>query len=106
MFMDKKRYIINGDFRMKVVNFLKIYGYYDGVLSKNDIQKKYVDGELRLLDIIQSKKDFKELKRSIQAVLDYCYDNHFNEIEEIMNYFYKFECLDVRKQYGSFFDKF
>ena len=104
--MGKKTFIINEDFRMKVVNFLKIYGYYNGVLSKIEVQKKYVNGELSLLDIIQNKKDFKELKMSINVVLEYCYDNHFSEIEDIMNYFYKVECLEIRKKYGSLFDRF
>ena len=104
--MSVKEFVINEDFRMKVVNFLKIYGYYEGVLGKNDIQKKYVSGELKLMDIIQDKKAFKELKMSINVVLDYCFDNHFDEIENVMNYFYRVECLEIRKQYGGLFDKF
>lgn len=93
------------EYRMKIVNFLKIYGCYDGVLGKNDITKKYVSGELKLIDIIQSKRDFKELKISIKVVLDYCYKNRFDEIEKIMNHFYKVECLDIRKKYGNIFDR-
>ena len=104
--MELKVYDINEDFRMKVVNFLKNYGYYEGILASNEIQKKYVSGELKLIDIIQDKKAFKELKLSINAVLDYCFENHFEEIENIMNCFYKLECLEVRKKYGGFFDKF
>lgn len=104
--MAVKNFVINEDFRMKVINFLKIYGYYKGILSKIDIQKKYINGELKLSDIIQNKNDYKELKMSIRVVLEYCYDNHFKEIEDVMNYFYKVECLEVRKLYGSFFDKF
>ena len=90
---------------MKVVNFLKIYGYYSGILSKIDIEKKYVSGELLLSDIIKNKKDFKELKLSINKVLEYCYENKFKEIESVMNNFYKVECKIVRKQYGSIFEK-
>lgn len=103
--MSKKEFIINDEYRMKIVNFLKIYGYYNGILSNIEIQKKYISGELKLIDIIQSKKDFKELKLSINVVLDYCYKNYFDEIESLMNNFYRVECLEVRKKYGSIFDK-
>lgn len=102
---NKKMYVMDEEYRMKIVNFLKIYGYYDGILSKNEVTKKYVSGELKLSDIIQNKKDFKELKISINVILDYCYENRFDEIENIMNHFYKVECLDVRKKYGSIFDR-
>ena len=105
LIMGRKEYIINEEFRMKVVNFLKIYGYYNGCLSKIDIERKYVSGELLLQNIIQNKHDFKELKMSINKVLEYCYENHFEEIEHIMNYFYKVECLEIRKKYGNFFDR-
>ena len=27
-------------------------------------------------------------------------------IENVMNYFYKVECLEIRKKYGSLFDRF
>lgn len=103
--MSKKEFIVDEDYRMKVVNFLKIYGYYDGVLGKIGIDKKYVSGELKLIDIIQSKQDFKVLKFSINKVLEYCYENHFKEIEEIMNYFYRVECREIRDKYGNFFDR-
>lgn len=103
--MSNFKFDVNEEFRMKVVNFLKIYGYYEGILSNNDIHKKYVSGELKLMDIIQDKKNFKELKLSINAVLEYCYENHFEEIENVMNYFYKVECLEIRKKYGGFFDR-
>lgn len=93
------------DFRMKVINMLKLYGYYDGILVKNGMDKNFVSGEILLIDIITSKNDFKELKRSIQKVFDYCYENSFDEIEGIMNYFYKVVCRDIRKKYGSLFDK-
>lgn len=99
-------YVMDEEYRMKIVNFLKIYGYYNGVLSKIDIQKKYVSGELKLSDIIQNKKDYKELKMSVNAVVDYCYEKRFDEIANVMNHFYRVECLDVRKKYGSFFDRF
>ena len=104
--MGNKVYTIDDEFRMKVVNFLKIYGYYKGILSKNDIQKKYISGELKLIDIIQDRKSFKELKISINVVLEYSFDNHFSEIENVMNYFYKEECLEIRKKYGGLFDRF
>lgn len=104
--MSKKAFVIDEEYRMKVVNFLKIYGYYNGILSNIEIQKKYISGELKLIDIIQSKKDFKELKYSINEVLEYCYKNYFKEIEDIMNNFYNVECLEVRRKYGSIFDRF
>lgn len=104
--MIKKEFVINEEYRMKIVNFLKIYGYYNGILSKMDIHKKYISGELKLIDIIQNKKDFKELKYSINEVLEYCYKNYFKEIEDLMNNFYSVECLEVRKKYGSIFDRF
>ena len=66
----KKKLFITEDFRMKVVNFLKIYGYYNGVLVKNNVDKSYINGELELINIIQNKKDFKELKMSINKVLE------------------------------------
>ena len=69
------------------------------------MDKKFVSGESLLLDIILSKNDFKELKRSILKVLDYCYENSFDEIEKVMNYFYKDVCRDVRKKYGGIFER-
>lgn len=104
--MSKREFVINEEYRMKIVNFLKIYGYYNGILANIEIQKKYISGELKLIDIIQSKKDFKELKYSINEVLEYCYKNYFKEIEDIMNNFYNIECLEVRRKYGSIFDRF
>lgn len=105
-FMEKKEIIlVDEEFRMKVVNFLKIYGYYEGVLAQAGIDKQYVSGDLKLTDIIKSKKDFKELKMSVNKVLDYCYENCFDKIEMIMNKFYQDECAEVRKLYGGFFDK-
>lgn len=104
--MADKVFVIDEEYRMKVINFLKIYGYYNGILSNNDILKKYVSGELKIDDIIKNKKDFKELKISINLVLEYCYKNYFDNIENIMNNFYKVECINIRKKYGSCFDKF
>ena len=101
----KKMYVMDEEYRMKIVNFLRIYGYYEGVLVNKDIEKKYIAGELNIGDIIQSKKDFKLLKFSINMVLEYCYKNYFKEIEDIMNHFYRVECLDIRKRYGNIFDK-
>ncbi len=103
--MKKREYVIDEDFRMKVVNFLKIYGYYNGVLVKNGMDKKYASGEVLIGDIILSKKDYKELKMSVNKVLDYCYENRFDEIEGVINYFYKVECAEIRQKYGNFFDR-
>lgn len=103
--MSKKQIIVNEDYRMKIVNLLKIYGYYDGVLVCNGNDKKYVSGDLMLTDLIQNKNDYKKLKLSINKVLDYCYENRFDEIEDVMNHFYQVECCQIRKNYGSFFDK-
>lgn len=103
--MENSRFVITEDFRMKIVNFLKIYGYYNGVLSKIDIEKKYISGELLLIDIIKNKKDFKELKLSINKVLDYCYENNFKEMESVVINFYKIECKVLRKQFGNFFER-
>lgn len=103
--MGRKEIIVNEDYRMKVVNLLKIYGYYDGVLVCNGNDKKYVSGEILITDLIQNKKDYKELKQSINKVLDYCYENRLDEIESVMNHFYQMECRQIRKSYGSLFDK-
>ena len=103
--MGVKMYTINEDYRMKIINFLKIYGYYNGVLSKIDIEKKYVSGELKLSDIIQERQDFKKLKMSVKVVLDYATNNYFDEIYNIMKHFYKVECLEIRKKYGNLFDR-
>ena len=106
VFMKKKEIIfVDEEFRMKIVNFLKIYGYYEGVLVQIGIDKKYVSGELKLVDIIKSKKDFKELKMSVNKVLEYCYENGFDRIERVMNRFYQDECAEIRKLYGGFFDR-
>ena len=103
--MGRKEIIVNEDHRMKIVNLLKIYGYYDGVLVRDGNDKKYASGEILITDLIQNKKDYKELKQSINKVLDYCYENRFDEIESVMNYFYQVECRQIRKSYGSLFDK-
>ena len=96
---------VNADYRMKIINFLKNFGYYNGVLVKMDIQRKYISGELKLVDIIQNKKDYKELKMSCRAVISYCHDNNFDDIAKNMEYFYKIECLEIKKKYGSIFDR-
>lgn len=103
--MANKNYEINADYRMRIVNHLKNFGYYNGVLVKMDIQRKYISGELKLSDIIQSKKDYKELRMSIKAVMNYCNDNNFDEIGNYMEHFYKIECLEIKKKYGSIFDR-
>ena len=87
--------VIDEDFRMKVVNFLKIYGYYNGILSNLDIQKKYINGEEKIEDIIKNKS----------KVLDYSYENRFGAIENVMNTFYNEECKNIRNLYGNFFDR-
>ena len=104
--MKKEQIIANEDYRMKVVNFLKIYGYYNGILVNREYEKSYINGELSIIDIIKDKKDFKELKFSVNKALDYSYENGFSVVEDVMNYFYKVECDVLRKQYGGFFDKF
>lgn len=103
--MSKRVYEVNADYRMKIVNHLKNFGYYNGILVKMDIQRKFISGELKLTDIIQNKKDYKELKMSIKAVINYCNDNNFVEIKNTMEYFYKVECLEIKKKYGSIFDR-
>lgn len=102
----KDNIIVDDEYRMKVINFLKIYGYYNGVLVSKDFEKNYINGLISINAIIKDKNDFKELKRSVNKVLDYCYENGFNAIETVINYFYKIECADLRKQYGGLFDKF
>ena len=101
-----KMYEVNADYRMKIVNHLKNFGYYNGILVKMDIQRKYISGELKLIDIIQNKNDYKDLKMSVKAVINYCNDNNFDEIRNTMEYFYKYECMDIKKKYGNIFDKF
>lgn len=100
-----KVYEVNADYRMKVVNHLKNFGYYNGMLIKMDIQRKYISGELNLVDIIQNKKDYKDLKMSVKAVINYCNENNFDEIRSTMEYFYKYECMDIKKKYGNIFDR-
>ena len=78
----KNKMIVNDELRMKFVNFLRVYGYYEGVLVSLECEKRYISGELLITDIIKSKKDFKELKLSVNKVLDYCYENGFKEIEK------------------------
>ena len=102
----KDTIVVDEEYRMKVINFLKIYGYYNGVLISKEFEKDYINGKVSINDIIKDKKNFKELKRSVNKTLDYCYENGFNAIEKVINYFYKFECSELRKQYGGFFDKF
>lgn len=105
MTKEKNSIVVGPDYRMKVINFLKIYGYYKGILVRMDMQRKYISGEYKLNDIIQNKNDYKELKMSTKAVISYCYDNNFGEIARIMEYFYKVECLEIKKKYGSIFDR-
>lgn len=37
--MLKKLFVMDEEYRMKVVNFFKIYGYYSGILANIEIQK-------------------------------------------------------------------
>lgn len=104
--MGKEDIIINEDFKMKVVNFLKIYGNYGGILVRDKNDRKYVSGEINLDDIITNKKDFVELKSGVKEVLDYCYENGYDTIEKVMNKFYVDECSDIKKKYGNFFDRY
>lgn len=101
MINKKEKFEVNADYRMKIINFLKNYGYYNGILVRMDIQRKYVSGELRLVDIIKSKHDYKELKLSVKVVIRYCYENSFDELAKLMEYFYRIECLEIRKMYGG-----
>lgn len=103
--MKKDEIIIDDDFKIKVVNFLKIYGGYQGILVRDKNDKKYVAGEISIDDIINNKNDFKELKVSVNVVLDCCYENGYRAIERIMKKFYSEECSLIKKKYGSFFDK-
>lgn len=103
--MEKLELVIDEDFRMKVINFLKIYGYYNGILVRDGNDKKYVSGDIGINDIILNKKDFKELKAVVNNVLDCCYKNGYGAIEKVMKKFYKDECKILREKYGNFFDK-
>lgn len=103
--MKKQVIVRDEEFRMKVVQFLKIYGYYGGILAKRENEQGYANGTLRLVDIIQTKKDFRELKFSVKKVLEYCYENGFDAIERVMNTFYREECAELKKKFGSFFEK-
>lgn len=103
--MKDKVFNIDEEFRMKVVNFLKIYGDYEGVLVKDGNDKKYANGLVTIDNVILNKRDFLELKAGVNNVLDCCYENGYNAIENIMKYFYKVECKTVREKYGSFFDR-
>lgn len=106
MFGKDNSFEVNADYRMKVINFLKIYGYYKGVLVRMDIQRRYISGEYKLTDIIKNKKDYKELKMSAKTAISYCKDNNFDGIANVMEYFYKIECLEIKKKYGSILDRF
>lgn len=104
--MEKNKIVNNEEFRMKMVNMLKIYGYYDGTLVKGSNEKKFLDGSLSLDDIIIDKKDFKELKCSVNKLLDYCYENNFDVLIREVNYFYQVIGKNIRKKFGSLFDRF
>ena len=98
--MADKVFVIDEEYRMKVINFLKIYGYYNGILSNNDILKKYVSGELKIDDIIKNKKDFKELKiDDIDAYkvinIDVNEDNSNEAFERFIDIY------NERKNYGN-----
>ena len=104
--MEKNKIVNNEEFRMKMVNMLKIYGYYDGTLVKGSNEKNFLDGSLSLDDIILDKKDFKELKCSVKKLLDYCYENSFDVLIREVNYFYQVMGKNIRKKFGNLFDRF
>lgn len=103
--MEKNKIINNEEYRMKILNMLKIYGYYDDVLVRKEIESGFVSGEISVDEVVNDKKKFKLLKRSVTKVLDYCYTNSYGEIEREINYFYKVMCKDIRKKYGNLFDR-
>ena len=104
--MEKSKIVNNEEFRMKMVNMLKIYGYYDGTLVKGSNEKNFLEGILSLDDIILDKKDFKELKCSVKKMLDYCYENNFDVLIREVNYFYQVMGKYIRKKFGNLFDRF
>lgn len=104
--MEKSKIVNNEEFRMKMVNMLKIYGYYDGTLVKGSNEKNFLEGILSLDDIILDKKDFKELKCSVKKMLDYCYENNFDVLIREVNYFYQVMGKNIRKKFGNLFDRF
>lgn len=104
--MEKSKIVNNEEFRMKMVNMLKIYGYYDGALVKGSNEKNFLEGILSLDDIILDKKDFKELKCSVKKMLDYCYENNFVVLIREVNYFYQVMGKNIRKKFGNLFDRF
>ena len=104
--MEKSKIVNNEEFRMKMVNMLKIYGYYDGSLVKGSNEKNFLEGILSLDDIILDKKDFKELKCSVKKMLDYCYENNFDVLIREVNYFYQVMGKNIRKKFGNLFDRF
>ena len=104
--MEKSKIVNNEEFRMKMVNMLKIYGYYDGTLVKGSNEKNFLEGILFLDDIILDKKDFKELKCSVKKMLDYCYENNFDVLIREVNYFYQVMGKNIRKKFGNLFDRF
>ena len=104
--MEKSKIVNNEEFRIKMVNMLKIYGYYDGTLVKGSNEKNFLEGILSLDDIILDKKDFKELKCSVKKMLDYCYENNFDVLIREVNYFYQVMGKNIRKKFGNLFDRF
>ena len=104
--MEKSKIVNNEEFRMKMVNMLKIYGYYDGTLVKGSNEKNFLEGILSLDDIILDKKDFKVLKCSVKKMLDYCYENNFDVLIREVNYFYQVMGKNIRKKFGNLFDRF
>ena len=104
--MEKSKIVNNEEFRMKMVNMLKIYGYYDGALVQGSNEKNFLEGILSLDDIILDKKDFKELKCSVKKMLDYCYENNFDVLIREVNYFYQVMGKNIRKKFGNLFDRF
>ncbi len=103
--MKEKIMVNTEDFRIKILNMLKIYGYYDGVLLSDENEKEFVSGNLSIDEIIISKKDFRELKRSVEKLLDYCYENNFDQLIKKVNYFYDDMCKNIRKKYGTLLER-
>ena len=65
--------------------------------------------EKMLCQFIEGKVDFEiDFAQYPNELYRYrsCNDNNFDEIRNTMEYFYKYECMDIKKKYGNIFDKF
>ena len=106
----KSPIVVGPDYRMKVINFLKIYGYYNGILVRMDMQRKYISGELSLdelkvklaqIDTLQAdsafvkylesqylvgnQADFQELQAKLIAVDNLLAGNISAELEHVIH---------------------